>query len=430
MPKTRGPVSAGCKVIFTHAMLPSAVTSTETDLPPQPAPAFAEFVMLVAALIAFGALGVDSMLPALPAIGRAFHVQNDNVLQWIIGAYFLGTGVGQLVFGSLSDWLGRKRVLMAGAGVYVVLMLAAPLMPSLGLLIALRALQGFAAASTSVITRSIVRDLYSGARMAKVMSISFMIFLSVPILAPSFGQLVLLVFPWQAIFLIIAVLGLLICGWAWLRMPETHPHDKRFRPDLAHLRRVTFFVATEPSSLFYTLALMFLVASLLCYVSLMPQIFTAGFHQPGWMAPVFAACAGTMSGAALLNASLVEKLGSRRISHLSLTALAVISALHFVWAWSGHETIPSFVLLQALTMGCFSLTTSNFGAISMEKVGHVAGTAASIQGVVTSVGGSIIGGMIGQRWDGHIALLPLTACACALVGLGLVAFGEKGRLYR
>lgn len=411
-------------------MLPLAVPSTATDLPRQPAPAFAEFVMLVAALIAFGALGVDSMLPALPAIGRAFNVQNDNVLQWIIGAYFLGTGVGQLVFGSLSDWLGRKRVLMGGAGVYVVLMLLAPLMPNLTLLIILRAFQGFAAASTSVITRSIVRDLYSGARMAKVMSISFMIFLSVPILAPSFGQLVLLVLPWQAIFFIIAGLGLLVCAWAWLRMPETHPLEKRRRPDLAHLRRVALYVATEPSSLFYTLALMFLVASLLCYVSLMPQIFTAGFHQPGWMAPVFAACAGTMAGSALLNASIVEKLGSHRISHMALTAMAVITAVHFVWAWLGFETVPSFVIFQALTMGCFSLTTSNFGAIAMEKVGHVAGTAASIQGVVTSVGGSIIGGLIGQHWDGHVALLPLSACACALVGLSLVAFGEKGRLYR
>ncbi len=400
-----------------------------TGLPPQPAPGFVEFVALMASLIALGALGVDAMLPALPAMAVSFHVQNANSLQWLIAAYFLGTGIGQLIFGSLSDWLGRKRVLMAGIGVYVVLMLIAPLAPSLGVLIVLRALQGCAASSANVVTRSIVRDLYEGARMAKVMSISFMIFLSVPILAPSFGQLVLLVLPWQAIFLIIATAGIAVLTWTWFRLPETLAPANRFRPDLNHLKRVAFFVVSEPSSLFYSLAVTFLIASLLTYVSLMPQIFAVAFAKPQLMAPVFAACAATMGGGALLNAALVERLGSRRISHVALCSLVGLTAVHFAWAALGHETILSFVILQALTMGCFSLTTSNFGAIAMEKVGHVAGTAASIQGVVTSVGGSLVGGNVGQHWDGHIALLPFGACLCAIAALGLVAIGERGRLF-
>ena len=407
----------------------SAPTTTITELPPQPAPRFIEFVGLIASLIALGALGVDAMLPALPAMGVSFHVQNANSLQWVIAAYFLGSGVGQLIFGSLSDWLGRKRVLMVGIGIYVVLLLIAPLAPNLEILIVLRALQGCAASSANVVTRSIVRDLYSGATMAKVMSISFMIFLSVPILAPSFGQLILLVLPWQAIFLIIATAGILVLIWAWFRLPETHPPALRFRPDLAHLKRVALYVVTEPSSLYYSLAVTFLIASLLTYVSLMPQIFATAFAKPQLMAPVFAACAATMGAGALLNASLVERLGSRRISHIALCSLVGLTAIHFIWAALGYETILSFVILQALTMGCFSLTTSNFGAIAMEKVGHVAGTAASIQGVVTSVGGSLIGGYVGQHWDGHVALLPFGACLCAVAALALVAFGEKGRLF-
>ena len=409
------------------------LTATESaplaELPPQPAPGFFEFVGLIASLIALGALGVDAMLPALPAMAVSYGVQNPNSLQWLIAAYFLGTGVGQLIFGSLSDWLGRKRVLMVGIAVYVVLMLIAPLAPNLAVLIVLRALQGCAASSANVVTRSIVRDLYEGPRMAKVMSISFMIFLAVPILAPSFGQVVLLVLPWQAIFLIIATAGIGVLTWAWLRLPETLAPRLRFRPDLAHLKRVAVAVLAEPSSLFYSLAVTFLIASLLTYVSLMPQIFAVAFARPTLMAPVFAACAATMGGGALLNASLVERLGSRRISHIALCTLVGLTAIHFLWAWSGHESIISFVILQALTMGCFSLTTSNFSAIAMEKVGHVAGTAASIQGVVTSVGGSLIGGYVGQHWDGHVALLPFGACLCAIAALALVAFGEKGRLF-
>lgn len=413
----------------------SASTLTATDstplaeLPPQPAPGFFEFVGLIASLIALGALGVDAMLPALPAMAVSYGVQNPNSLQWLIAAYFLGTGIGQLIFGSLSDWLGRKRVLMIGVAVYVVLMLIAPLAPNLAVLIVLRALQGCAASSANVVTRSIVRDLYEGPRMAKVMSISFMIFLAVPILAPSFGQVVLLVLPWQAIFLIITTIGMGVLAWAWFRLPETLAPRLRFRPDLAHLKRVAVAVLAEPSSLFYSLAVTFLIASLLTYVSLMPQIFAVAFARPTLMAPVFAACAATMGGGALLNASLVERLGSRRISHIALCTLVGLTAVHFLWAWSGHETIISFIILQALTMGCFSLTTSNFSAIAMEKVGHVAGTAASIQGVVTSVGGSLIGGYVGQHWDGHVALLPFGACLCAIAALALVAIGEKGRLF-
>jgi len=385
---------------------------------------------MLASLIALGALGVDAMLPALPDIGKDFGISNANALQWIIAAYFLGSGAGQLVFGSLSDWLGRKPVLLGGTIIYVSLMLVSALVHSLTVLIFLRALQGFSASSSNVVTRSIVRDLYSGAKMAKVLSISFMIFLAVPILAPSFGQIILTVLPWQAIFLILAGIGTAVSIWTFLHMPETRPLTLRHRPDLAHMRRVALFVLTDRVSVYYTLAVSFLVATLLSYVSLMPQIFHDCFRRPALMAPIFAACAATMGAGALLNASLVERLGSRRISHIALTSFVVLTFIHFIWAIAGYETLISFLILQALTMGCMSLTTSNFGAISMENVGHIAGSAASIQGVITTVGGSILGGLVGQAWHGQVSLLPLGACLCGTAALVLVAFGEKGRLYR
>ncbi len=406
-----------------------APAAPQSGLPPQPAPGFTEFVILIASLIALGALGIDAILPALPAIGHAFAVTDPNHLQWIISAYFLGLGAGQLVFGALSDWLGRKRVLLGGVIIYILLMLVSAWVQNLAVLIALRALQGFAASSASVITRSIVRDLYNGPKMAKVMSISYVIFLSVPILAPSFGQLILLVLPWRAIFLVMAAIGTAVAIWAWLRLPETRPLDMRHRPDIGHLKRVTVFVLTEPSSLFYTLSITFLFATLTAYVSLVPQIFVDVFQRPTLMAPIFAVCAATMGAGGMLNAWLVERLGSRRIAHIALTSFVGLTAVHFAWAIAGQETLISFTLLQALTMGCMSLTTSNFSAIAMEKVGHVAGTAASIQGVITTIGGSLIGGLIGQQWHGDIYLLPLSAGLCGIVALSLVAFGEKGKLY-
>ncbi|MEI9906309.1 MAG: hypothetical protein WDN06_22175 [Asticcacaulis sp.] len=191
------------------------------------------------------------------------------------------------------------------------------------------------------------------------------------------------------------------------------------------MRRVAFFVVTEPGSLFYTLAITFLIGSLLAYVSLMPQIFSDVFGKPQIMTGVFAACAATMGVGSMLNASLVERLGLKRISHSALTAFIVMSGIHLAWCLGGRETIPSFMILQALTMGLMSLATSNFSAIAMEKVGHVAGTAASLQGVVTTVGAAIISAGIGAGWKGGIYLLPLGALVCGLISVGLGGCGGK-----
>ncbi len=392
-------------------------------------PSFVEFVVLIAALMALIALGIDSILPALPTMGADLHVKVENHLQWIISFYFAGMGIGQLIFGTLSDWLGRKRVLLGGVALYVVLGLACAATGHFGLLLAFRLAQGFAASTASVITRSIIRDLYAGPRMAQVTSMSYVVFLLTPILAPSFGQLVLLVLPWQAIFLIISAFAIVVGTWAWLRLPETHARELRRKPDVAHLKRVAFFVVTEPSSLFYTLSVSLLVGSLLAYVSLMPQIFNDVFHRPGLMAGVFAGCAAMMAGASMINAFIVQRVGLKRISHITLTGFVITCALHLLWIETVGETILSFLILQSITMACSSLTSANFNAISMEKVGHVAGTAASIQGVVTTVGGAVIGSTIGQFWTGNIALLPLVAGVSGLIAFGLVSYGEKGRLY-
>lgn len=391
-------------------------------------PHFAEFVALIASLMALGALGIDAILPALPSMGRDLNVDTANHLQWLISIYFLGMGAGQLTFGILSDWLGRKRVLLGGVMLYVLFAVVAAVAQDFTTLLIVRLLQGFAVSTASVVTRSIIRDLYSGNRMAKVTSISLVVFLLVPILAPSVGQLILLVAPWQAIFFAMAAFGTLAGLWAWLRLPETHPKEARRKPDLAHLKRVAFFVGTEPSSAFYTLAITCLIGSLLAYVALMPQIFDEFFHRPELMAIVFAACAITMGAGSILNASIVERFGSKRISHLALMGFTTVALAHLVWALLGRETLWSFVILQSLTMGLMALTTSNFGAIAMEKVGHVAGTASSLQGVVSTIGAGLISGLIGQGWTGHIWLLPFGALLCGMTALGLVAIGEKGRL--
>lgn len=400
-----------------------------TDTAADPLP-FPEFVALVSCLMAMTALGIDAMLPALPEIGRSLHVSNANHLQWVVAIFFFGHGLGQLVFGVLSDWLGRKPMLLIGIGLFATLMAATALVTSLPLLLALRLLQGMCAASASVVTRAVIRDLYAGNRMARVMSTSYVIFLAVPILAPGLGQLVLLILPWQAIFLFISLLAAAICGWMWLRLSETHPHQNRHRPNLQRLRSVGLFVLTQPVSVVYTLAVGCMLSTMLVYVSLMPQIFHDVFAKPQWLAPVFAICALGMAAGSVFNATLVERLGVRRISHTALLLFIAVTLTHMVWAITGHETLISFMVLQGLTMTAMSLCTANFNALSMEQTGAVAGTAASLQGVMTALLGSCLAGFVGQHWTGDVALLPLSACMCGAAALICIVTGDRSRLLR
>src|SRR5580692_2790328 len=193
------------------------------DNPAHAAIGFREFVVLAAALLATQAFAVDAMLPALPTIVRELMVANANHGQWVVTAYVVGVGVGQLFWGVMSDRFGRRPVLIGGLVLYVFAAVACAMTHSFTALLGWRVLHGLAAAS-AVVTRSVIRDLYSGRTMARVMSLTFVIFLMVPIVAPSVGQLILLLAPWRFVFIVFAVFAAMIATWALFRLPETlHP---------------------------------------------------------------------------------------------------------------------------------------------------------------------------------------------------------------
>src|SRR6201991_4057057 len=153
--------------------------------------AFGEFVTLVAAMMALTALGIDSMLPALPAIGASLDVSEPNHRQFVITAYLIGFAVAQLAYGPLSDRFGRRPVLCVALVSYVVTSGIAAVSGSFELLLIARAAMGAAAAGCRVVTVALVRDCFSGRAMARVMSLAFMVFMAAPIFAPTFGQGVL-----------------------------------------------------------------------------------------------------------------------------------------------------------------------------------------------------------------------------------------------
>jgi DHA1 family bicyclomycin/chloramphenicol resistance-like MFS transporter len=397
---------------------------------PHPGMGFREFVTIIAAMMMTNALAIDSMLPALPEIGHALGVVSDNQRQWIITAYLLGFGVAQIFYGPLADRFGRKPVLLAGFGIYTAASLVAMFSGSFETMLAARVVQGIGAASTRVLAVSIVRDCYAGRKMAQVMSLAFIVFLAVPVVAPTVGQLIMLVAPWRFIFLFLAAFGAVVSLWALSRLPETlHPED-RLPIAPGRILAAFRFVLSNRLAVGYMLAMTLMLGSLFGFINSAQQVFADTFRAPELFTTIFAAVAIAMALASMLNAKMVGRFGTRRISHTALLGYIAFAVVHAAVALSGHENLWSFALLQAGMMFCFGLTGPNFGSMAMEPLGHIAGTASAVQGFVTTVGGALIGFFIGQQFNGTTGPLMLGFAACGLLALVVVLFAEGGRLFR
>jgi len=390
---------------------------------------FGEFVTLTAVLMAIQAIAIDAMLPALPAIGSELLSAGDNRVQWVVTAYMLGLGAGQLFWGSLSDRFGRRPVLVSGLTVYGIAALACALTRSFETLLVLRLINGLAAAC-AVVVRSVIRDLYSGRSMARVMSLTFIVFMVIPILAPSMGQLILMVWPWRAIFVLFSVFSTLVLMWAMLRLPETLPIERRQSLSPRHLVAAAGTALGNRISLGYTCAVAVTFGAVLSYVATAPQIFGTTFGHLSWLPGMFALCAMSMSVASYVNSRLVERLGMRFISHSALLVSLAVSLAHLFVVLEGHERLWTFMVFQSLSMGCFGLMVSNFGAMAMEPAGAVAGAAASLQGFSTTSSAAVIGAAIGKAFDNSTLPFTVGALCCSLACLVFVLAAERWRLFQ
>jgi DHA1 family bicyclomycin/chloramphenicol resistance-like MFS transporter len=397
---------------------------------PRRAIGFAEFVAMMAAAMALGALGIDAMLPNLPAIGHALGVADENRRQLIITTYLLGMGASQLIYGPLADRFGRKPVLLVGLGLYAGFSLVCAFSRSFELLLAARVLQGVGAASTRAVPISIVRDRFAGREMARVMSLTSIVFMAAPILAPSLGQAVLVLASWPYIFGLLAALGGAVAVWAGLRLPETLHQEDRLPIQPGRILDAFARAASERTAICYTLAQTFLFGGLLGFINSSQQIFADALHAAKLFPLVFAIAASFIAVASLVNVRLVRRLGMRILSHTALLAFLAIAAVHLFVASRGLETLVVFGALQAATMFTFGLTAGNFGAMAMEPMGHIAGTASAFQGFVSMVCASLIGFFIGQQFNGTVVPVEAGYLVCGLGALAFVLIAEKGRLFR
>ncbi len=402
---------------------------TTSSPEPHPGLSFRAFVALVAAIQTVVALAIDMMVPALGQIAQSMHLGDGNARQWIITSFVLGFAAAQLLFGLAADRFGRRPILIASLMLYSLASFVAALAPGFAWLLAARALQGVGAAGAQVLVVAMVRDCYAGRRMAQVNSLSFMVFLAAPIIAPSLGQAVLLIAPWPAIFIGLGLYGMLITSWAARRLPETQHLSDRCAINWRAFYGAVRLTLGNRTALGYTLAGMLLLGSWLGFINSAQQVFAEVFHVPRLFPLIFAACAACMAVAALLNARLVEHLGMRRLAHAALCGFIAVALLQAFIALGGHAGLLAFALIQAAMMFCFGLFTGNCGAIAMEPLGHIAGTAAAVQGFVNMLGAALIGFCIGQLFNGTVLPLAIGFGLCGIVSLAVAAFTERGRLF-
>jgi len=384
----------------------------------------------MALLQALQALAIDAMLPALGIMAQDLHAGDPNQRQLVVGVFLMGVGAGSLIPGALADRYGRRPVLMTCLALYIMTALGCALVRDFNTLIVLRGLQGLACAGLAVLPPAIIRDRLEGDSMARLQSLVSVVFMVVPMVAPSLGQAVLLVASWRWIFGLIALMGIVVTAWVWYRLPETlHPEFRqpiRLRIIAANMVEV---LGTR-SALGYVLGSALMMGAMWGFINSCQQLIGEHFGAGKAFPLVFGGLALMMSLSSFGNARIVTRFGARRVSHGALLGYIVVGSLQVATAFGSHEVLWQFVLLMAANMCLGGFIGANFGSIALQPFGRIAGAAASVQTFVRLGTASVLGAIIGQAFDGTARPLALGLLAAGTVTLLLVLYSEKGRLFR
>jgi DHA1 family bicyclomycin/chloramphenicol resistance-like MFS transporter len=387
-----------------------------------------ELMWMMAMLMALNAFGIDAILPALDALAADLAVPGND-RQFVIGVYLLTAGMGSLVPGALADRYGRRPILLGAVAVYILLSILSALAPSYDALIAVRAAQGFFAAGIVALPPAIIRDRVGGDKMARMMSVIFVIFLMVPAVAPTIGEGILKLGSWRAIFGFMAVLGVVMALWVHLRLPESLSDENRQPIEVRTIAANMTRALVLPSVAGYVIGSALVFGALFGFINSSQQLITQTFGAGEIFPLVFAICAGSMALASWSNSRIVERFGARRVSHSALFAFIAVSAAQVMFAFQPEESLWHFVPLMAINMALLGFIGSNFGAIAMNPFFALAGAASSAHGFVRMTTAALLGGAIGYAYDGTARPLALALLASGLSCLVLVLWSEKGKLF-
>ncbi len=386
-------------------------------------PGRVEFVALVAALFSTVAFSIDAMLPALPRIAAELSPADPDRAQLVVTSFVLGLGLGTLFGGPVSDSIGRRPTLLAGCALYAIGALAAALAPDLRWLLAARVLQGLGVAGPRVVTLAVVRDLYQGREMARIMSLAMMIFVIVPAAAPLIGALITAAVGWRGLFAAFVLFVFTVAGWFALRQPETLPPARRrpFRP--AAIAAALGEVLRCRPAMRATAAQLLGYGVLFGFISSAQPITDRAFGQGALFPLWFALVALASAAASLANSRLVGRLGMERLARRALGTSAAGSALYALALLAGLDGPAAFagwLVWGAVVFAGMGFSLGNLNALALESLGHVAGTASSVVTAVATTGAVPLAALAGLSFDGSPTPVVLALAAMAALGAALV----------
>ena len=357
-----------------------------------------EFIALMAALMSAAAVAIDALLPALNIIGSDLHVTDPRDIQLLIIMIFLGLGIGPLLFGPISDSLGRKPIVYMGFAIFIIASFICIYAPNLEVMVAGRILQGIGLSAPRTISISMIRDCFSGDYMARIMSFVTVVFLLVPIIAPAMGQLILNVMDWKAIFYVQIVFTIFISLWFFFRQKETLHEEYRIPLTKDLFINSTKEVFKYRETIGYTLISGFITGSFMVYLSTTQQIFQNQYGLMEEFPYIFAGLAISVGAATLLNGTLVMKYGMERIVTWALLAFCAISLSYLILFSNGiNPSIGVILAFFGIQFFAIGFLFGNIRALAMQPVGHVAGIGAAITGFISTIMAVPISTYIGRE---------------------------------
>ena len=383
-------------------------------------PGFTEFVVLIALIISLVALSIDAMLPALPKIARDLRFEHANDAQLVISMLFVGMGFGQILFGPLSDSIGRKLAINIGFIIFIFGCLLSLFAQDFGDMMTGRFLQGLGVAGPRIVSIALVRDCYEGREMARVMSYVMSIFILVPVIAPSIGQMILVYSTWHSIFALFLVLTGIAIVWFSLRQPETLPPERRIKLSVSQIFEGVRAICSIPVALGYTITMGFIFGAFIGYLSSSQQIFQEQYALGNQFVLYFGVLAASIGLASLTNAQLVLRFGMRRLSRTAMTIIVLLSAPFFMLAqhYQGHPPLSMLMTYLLIVFFFMGILFGNLNALAMEPLGHIAGLGAAVIGSISTLLSVTLGVIVAGAYDGTI--LPLTTGYAVFSALGLM----------
>ena len=382
-----------------------------------------EFIALMAVMTSIIAFSIDAMLPALPQIAADLGVADVNDRQLVVIVLFIGLAMAQIVYGPVSDTLGRKPAAYIGFSIFIVGSLLCIFAGTFEVMLIGRFLQGVGAAGPRIVSLALVRDLYSGRAMAKIMSMVMGIFIIVPVIAPSVGQGLLLIGDWRLIFVALLAEGIIGIAWFAWRQPETLREDRRAPFSLRRILGAFAEAFSHPVTLGYTVAAGLVFGAFVGYLASTQQVLGELYGLGAQFPIYFGANALAFGAASMLNARLVMKLGMRRLAGGGLSATSALSVVFFIATLllDGHPPLWALMGYLLLTFFFVGVLFGNFNALAMEPMGHIAGVAAAVIGSLATIISSVLGWALGQAYDGTVRpMIAGFAVLTILAGLSMI----------